>query len=415
MYVMDCPLRAVFFCYGASLYIVYKRHYSFSVNLHMSNLKGNKYDNSMKNGKGAVFIMFLETITKKGYQSISFIGMAKNVGKTTAFNYLLKECFENDFPIGIASIGRDGEKRDSIFGGVKPHIWIEKGTIAAVAMESIKNNNLPFEILEDTGYSSSLGQIYIIKAKGSGYVEIATTPSVRKMGLIIKLMKAYGAKLIIVDGALDRVSSSAPEITDCTILSTGASLNSDMAQVVKKTTARVQQLTLPTLNDTISSLGINEIIEGSQAPMIIGQEGLVVAMDKESLSYERQLLSFSTKQKIRYVYINGAVVDGLLKFFIANSWSLQTASLIIKNGSNILVDHTTWEKYMTYHGNINVIKPINLIAITCNSTSYKGDTFPPEEFAKRLSKSIGNINVIDVVMGIKEKIQVQDNLKRKCI
>ncbi|KUO50051.1 MAG: hypothetical protein APF76_06195 [Desulfitibacter sp. BRH_c19] len=359
--------------------------------------------------------MFLDAITKKGYQSISFIGMAKNVGKTTAFNYLLKECFQNDYPIGIASLGRDGEKKDLIFACDKPRIWIERGTIAAVAMETIIQNNFPLEILEDTGYSSSLGQIYITKAKGSGYVEIATTPSSRKMRHIIKLMKAYGARLIIVDGALDRVSSSAPEVTDCTILATGASLHPSMEQVIRRTTARVQQLTLPTIKHNMSFLNINEVIESSQSPLIIGQEGLVVTMGKESLSYEKQLFSFLNKQKINYVYINGAVVDGLLKFFISNKWSLQNTTLIIKNGSNILVDHLTWEKYLKYHGNISVTKPINLIALTCNSTSHKGDTFPPEEFAKRLSESIGDTTVVDVAMNIKERVKVQNNLKLGCI
>ncbi len=359
--------------------------------------------------------MFLDTITKNGYQSISFIGMAKNVGKTTAFNYLLKECFQNDYPIGIASLGRDGERKDLIFGCAKPRIWIERGTLAAVAMETISQNSVPLEIIEDTGYSSSLGQIYITKAKGSGYVEIATTPSSQKMGRIIKLMKAYGAKLIIVDGALDRVSSSAPDITDCTILATGASLHPDMEQVIRKTTARAQQLTLPTLYDPTSSFNINEVIDRTQSPLIIGCEGLVVAMGKESLSYESQLLGFLKKQSIKYLYINGAVVDGLLNFFIANNWSLQNTTLIVKNGSNILVNHLTWEKYLKYHGNINVTKPINLIAITCNSTSHKGDTFAPEIFTERLSRSIGGINVVDVVMGITERNEVQPNLKNQCI
>ncbi|MBS3970867.1 MAG: hypothetical protein KGZ94_12240 [Clostridia bacterium] len=348
----------------------------------------------------ALFIMFLDVITKRGYESISFVGMAKNAGKTTAFNFLLKECFQNQYPIGIASLGRDGEKRDVIFNFEKPSIWIEAGTMAAVAMETITENSIPLEILEDTGYSSPLGQIYITRAKKSGYLEIATTPSAQRMKNIVKLMKSLGARLVVVDGAIDRVSLAAPEITDCTILATGAALHTNMETVVRKTAARVQQLTLPMLKDSDGLLAIEKKSSSGQWPLIMGDNGTHAIMHKNFLVYERQLLSFLNNHELKYVYINGAVLEGLLNFFINNRKLLQNTTLVINNGAKVLVDYVIWERYMKYHGSISVIKPINLMTITCNPTSHKGYAFSPEEFAGCLADRIGTIRVIDVVAGI---------------
>ncbi|HEY8805549.1 MAG TPA: M14 family metallocarboxypeptidase [Clostridium sp.] len=47
----------------------------------------------------------------KKYDSISIIGMNKNVGKTTTLNYILSEA-RGKISLGLTSIGRDGENRD---------------------------------------------------------------------------------------------------------------------------------------------------------------------------------------------------------------------------------------------------------------------------------------------------------------
>ncbi|MEW6624737.1 MAG: hypothetical protein AB1420_16705 [Bacillota bacterium] len=354
----------------------------------------------------------MSAIKKKQYSSVSFIGMAKNVGKTTAFNYLLKQCFVHNYPIGIASLGRDGEKIDAITGTEKPQILAAKDTLIASAKHSILKSSASLEILEDTGYVSSLGPIYVARVRRPGFIELATTPSAKKMKDIIQIMKGLGAKLVIVDGALDRTSSAAPETTDSTILSTGASLNSQMDVVVKKTAARVQQLTLPSINTSslhVSSSTLQQL-HNAESSLVIGEDDhIILAMDKKSLGYEKHLLGFLKNQKIKYVYINGAVVGSLLNIFVANRKTLQNTTLVVKNGANILVDYQEWDRYLKAHGNIKALKPINLIAVTCNPTSYRGDSFPPEKFVDALAANLPGFTVVDLILGIKRRNPLENH------
>lgn len=343
--------------------------------------------------------MLFDIVKENNSKTISFIGMAKNVGKTTALNILLKECFHNKFNVGIASIGRDGEDIDAITGMKKPKIWAARDTIIAAAKEAIIRSNISMEILEDTGFTSSLGQIYVVKVKRAGYAEIATTPSINKMKQIIKIMNRFGAELVLVDGALDRASSAAPEMTDSTILSTGASLHPNLETVVLKTTARVQQLTIPPLKKDkklLSPVSINNILNASTSLIFGKDEEAVTPMDKISFDYEKQLLNFIKKQQIHAIYIKGAVVENLLNFFIANRRQLQNTPLIIDRGTNVLVDYRCWSKYLLAHGYIRTINPINLLGITCNPTSHRGESFPVELFVDELAKNNRGIMVVDL-------------------
>ena len=61
----------------------------------------------MKNNQNMLSIF--DMIQK--YDSISIIGMNKNVGKTTTLNHIFKEA-RGKISLGLTSIGRDGEEMD---------------------------------------------------------------------------------------------------------------------------------------------------------------------------------------------------------------------------------------------------------------------------------------------------------------
>src|SRR3712207_5508142 len=58
-------------------------------------------------------------------------------------------------------------------------------------------------------------------------------------------MERFGAEISIVDGALGRKSSAIGEVTDATVLSTGAALSLDMSKVIEETKKTTILLSLP--------------------------------------------------------------------------------------------------------------------------------------------------------------------------
>ena len=135
------------------------------------------------------------------YKRVSFIGMCKNAGKTTAMNTLIKECSKKGIVLGITSIGRDGEERDILYDIVKPKIFVEKGTIVATASECMYKSSTEWDVLEDSNISTSLGNVLISRAINSGYVEVAGPPYKSAIKEVCDKMLQHGADKIFIDGA----------------------------------------------------------------------------------------------------------------------------------------------------------------------------------------------------------------------
>ena len=64
----------------------------------------------------------MDTLDK--FKVISIVGNTKNAGKTTVLNYYLEKF---DKPIGLSSIGLDGEEIDQVNFLEKPRIFVDKG------------------------------------------------------------------------------------------------------------------------------------------------------------------------------------------------------------------------------------------------------------------------------------------------
>ncbi len=155
----------------------------------------------------------------KDYNSVSIIGMNKNVGKTTTLNHILKEARGNRL-LGLTSIGRDGEDLDRVTATEKPKIYIEKNTIIATAKQCLFNSDITKEILKTTGIHTPMGEIVICRALSDGYVDLGG-PSVNSyMTEIRDELLSLNCDLVIVDGALSRKTFASPATTKarCSII-----------------------------------------------------------------------------------------------------------------------------------------------------------------------------------------------------
>ena len=115
----------------------------------------------------------LSLVQENRTTSLSCIGMAKNVGKTVAFNHLIQAAAERSLTLGLTSIGRDGERRDEVFLTPKPRIFAPAGSLLATATGTLKRSEAQLEIVQRTGFTSAMGEIIFGRTRTSGLVELA--------------------------------------------------------------------------------------------------------------------------------------------------------------------------------------------------------------------------------------------------
>ena len=112
------------------------------------------------------------TILASGARRIAFVGLAKNVGKTTALVAALEAMHRLGAVAGTTSAGRDGEAFDAITGEEKPRFRVWPGQLIASAASTFAAASFPAEPLAELPFATRFGAIALRRALDSGELEV---------------------------------------------------------------------------------------------------------------------------------------------------------------------------------------------------------------------------------------------------
>ncbi|WZL73565.1 hypothetical protein QBE52_02195 [Clostridiaceae bacterium 35-E11] len=342
--------------------------------------------------------MQLMDLIQDQYKIVSVVGMAKNAGKTVTLNQLIDEAMEKQIRIGITSTGRDGESQDLVTNTEKPTIYVDEGTLIATTEGTFKYAEAKLEILEVTDFNTSMGRIVIVQAKTSGNVQIAGPNTNREVREISQKLLQYGAKLVIVDGAIDRISSASPAVTEATILSTGAVLSRDMNKVIEKTMHQVQLFSLPEVEDDLIKDLANSIIE-EKGYCIIDEDNQVTTLEIKTALNSGEIIGRALTDTTKYVVIGGSLVSNTLKKIIETTRKYKQITFIVKDATKIFISSKDWLFFKKAGVQIQVVEKIQPLAVTINPYAPQGYYYQPEEFLAKMKQFLNPIPVFDVVLG----------------
>ena len=327
------------------------------------------------------------------YKTLSIVGMAKNAGKTTAMNFLIEEAMDDGIRLGITSIGRDGESQDLVTGTEKPKIYLDQDTIVTVPTQLYDLADAGLEILKKTRYSTPMGDLLICRVADSGYVQIAGPPAAMDTKRVCEEMMQYGCELILIDGAIDRKSIASPETSDAIILSTGAVLSRSMRKVVDETAHIVNLYSIPEMEEGDARTLIEENNFDDKI-MLIDRNGGIKKLDLATGLGASRFIDDEINDDTEYVYIPGAFTNSVIADI--NLKKLKRVKFILKNPTKIFLSAMDWGLWRKKGFRVNVLKNIEIAAITVNPWAPSGYTFDSEALRAAMQEALPELPVIDV-------------------
>ena len=151
-----------------------------------------------------------ERVDALGVRDLAIVGVSKHAGKTTALVRLIEDASRTGRRLGVASVGVDGERADSVLGTPKPPIPVPTGTLFATAIGAMKEASSPVEWIEPTGISSPFGEVWVGRAAASGMISLAGVRQLSHLLLLRARFRSLGADHVLYDGALSRMIAVAP-------------------------------------------------------------------------------------------------------------------------------------------------------------------------------------------------------------
>lgn len=331
---------------------------------------------------------FINEILK--YDSLSIVGLEKNVGKTECLNYILLRLPLEYKKIAVTSIGIDGENKDQVTATKKPEIFLREGMYFSTAEAHYRNRRLVSELMEITSERSSLGRIVTGKVKVGGKVLISGPSSGPSLKRWIRSTRELGVDITIIDGAISRLSSASPAISKAMVLSTGAAYSSNMNTLVQKTKFVVELINLPLAEDNI--IEVFDPVENGVWGM--DMEGNVIDFGLTSSLAVASLDKDITKG-MRYIFAAGALTDRFLNL-VANSGNIKNVTLLVRDFTKIFVNEMLYRNFVSRGGRILVLQKSKLVAVCVNPTAPNGYVLDSDILCEKLQDAI-KLPVYDIV------------------
>jgi hypothetical protein len=327
---------------------------------------------------------------QKRIETIAIVGLSKNAGKTTVLNALVRR-FSGRLHLGLMSIGVDGEERDAWSGREKPVIPVLEGMLVASASMALDVNPGHWEILESCGIDSTMGEVFLARAKQETRVKLAGIPTREKALKATRLLKEAGADLVLLDGAYDRKSASSPLVSDAVVGVVGASLSPNLPEVVKKTAEWVHLFTLDSCPGELR--GICEWALEQKRVVGVGQDR-VQLLPLSTLLQWREKKAELAQRKWETLILPGALTDRMLAMLMEENRSVR---LIVPDATHCLLSLGTLRRFYQRGGALYVFRKMRLLGVAINPVSPEGYAFSPVVMKERIAAVVHQLPIVDVV------------------
>ncbi len=341
----------------------------------------------MADGAGGLLTALL-----RDTRALALVGLAKNTGKTETLAAILREHAAAGRPVGVTSIGRDGEAHDVIDARIeKPRIALEAGSLVATTAALLRASGLAHERLADTGVRTPLGEVVLARLSQGGPLEVAGPSAGVDVRAVSDQMLALGAEQVLIDGAIDRRAASSPAVADGLVMATGAVLGRDIEDVVNATRDAVDLVRLPAADPALAN-GDAGATDADAA--ITLERRLVLAADPQEIA-----TVLRTHTQAGALLVEGALGERFLEGLLAARREREGRELRIVAGDPTKV-------FLSRHGprwyrrqgiSIEVLDTIELKAITVNPLAPQSHRFDSRQLRELIETEVEDVTVLDVL------------------
>lgn len=185
-----------------------------------------------------------QELLASGARRIAFLGLAKNVGKTTALVATLASLHRRGVAAGTTSAGRDGEAFDAITGEPKPRFRIWPGQFVASATSTFDSASFASSEIATLDFPTRFGRIMLRRADAEGEIEVIGPSTVSQLSKTAAALEAAGAQVVLLDGAIGRRAFACGRVADGIVLSVGMAAGESLDSVIAATRGALELIRL---------------------------------------------------------------------------------------------------------------------------------------------------------------------------
>jgi hypothetical protein len=336
-------------------------------------------------------------IAGSGCRSLAVIGLVKNAGKTTVVNALMANCQHR---FGLTSLGLDGERTDHLTGLAKPRIAPPAGTLVATTQGSLDRSRYAMDLLEELPYHTPLGRVVIGRAGKEGQVEVSGPTTLAELRGTVARLLALGAEQVLVDGAINRLGSASPRVSDGLVMATGGMVGETLDEAIETTAATLDTLLLPAVSPETQAL-IAPFVEGRTRAVSFDEHGAATPIELPTVVGEGVTVAREVERLgSRTLFVGGALTQEFVEDFTRVLPPRRELRLVVRDATVLVLPATAVSRIPRRGIELEVLTQLRVRAVTANPFRVP-QPYQPKIFFNAVADAVGaRVPVFDVVNGL---------------
>jgi hypothetical protein len=336
-------------------------------------------------------------IAGSGARSLAVIGLVKNAGKTTVVNALMANCAHR---FGLTSLGLDGERTDNLTGLAKPRIAPPADTLVATTRGSLDRSKYSLPVIRELPFATPLGRVVIGAATGQGQVEVSGPTTLREVRATVDELLALGAEQVLVDGAINRLGSASPRVSDALIMATGGMVADTLDEVVETTSATLEMLMLPEASPETQGLVAKPDLSMARAVSVDGR-GVKSTLELDTVVGEGVTVAREVeRRKTHTLFIGGALTEEFVDDFTRVLPPRRRLRVVVRDATVLVLPPATVSRFRRRGIDLEVMHRLRVLAVTANPFRVP-NPYNPHLFFRAIADAVGDrAPVFDVVNGL---------------
>lgn len=313
--------------------------------------------------------------------SVSVVGMEKNTGKTECLNYIIKNLPLEGLTVAVTSIGVDGETTDIVTGTHKPEIFLREGMMFSTSEKHYRQRHILSELLDVDDESTALGRVVTARALDYGKIMLSGPSTGKGLARWIGRMHSFGAGLTLIDGAISRLSSASPAISEAMVLSTGAALSANLNELVRKTVHTVSII----LSDKYEGKCADRLQDVETGLWTIDADGNAEQIEETASALSLSQVKTSLAAGHNGIFVAGAVTDRIVDRLVSDG-AKDGFAIVAKDFTKVFISPEKMLLMKRLGLKLEMLASVRLLAVCINPVSPNGMSLDPDRLRGRMEE-----------------------------
>ena len=316
---------------------------------------------------------------------VALVGVAKNCGKTTTLNALLERLTRR--PVGLVSVGIDGEREDLLLGTEKPSIVAHPGQWVVSSEQGFALSTAHLEYVEPLGFTTPMGEVHVARVLQGGEVMLSGMRHGGDLHRALEVLTRLGAEPCLIDGAYGRTIGARASLVEGVILSTGAILSPSIEEIVEATCSLVARLSCPAPPHAWQRALLHRAVTEGRAllggpdvePQPLKADSALLGVPRSGALWREELLAIAAP---------GLVSDRVLEALLNVPPCGSRRALILEDGTRMQASGALLKRFER-RWDLFATERVELLAVSFNPTRLDGSSLPAEALSEALQARLG--------------------------